>query len=176
MTETTYIEIGYTQKTHGVQGELKLFVEDRYYEDLIKNERIFVEQKGAKVPFFIEDLRGGGALIVKFEGVDKREAAMLLQSKKIYLRPQDLIPEAERELEVEEEENPFAHLKGYHIHDKHSGDIGPINEIIEMPQQALAVLLHKGNEVMIPLHPKLITSTDKKQKILHMDLPEGLLE
>ena len=176
MTETTYIEIGYTQKTHGVQGELKLFVEDRYYEDLIKNERIFVDQKGAKVPFFIEDLRGGGALIVKFEGVDKREAAMLLQSKKVYLRPQDLIPEDDRELEVEEEESPFAHLNGYAIHDKHSGEIGTISEIIEMPQQALALLVYKGNDVMIPLHEKLILSTDKKKKVLNMDLPEGLLD
>lgn len=174
-----YINIGYTQKTHGVHGEMKIVVEDPYLEDVLKNKRLFLDVKGVKVPYFIENLRGGdgGPLIIKLEDVSTREEAHGLQSRQVYLRPQDLIPDHLREIPVdEEEESAYANLAGYQIIDKASGPLGVIEEIIEMPQQEMAAVQYQGREVLIPLNEHFIQSIDADKKVVYMALPEGLME
>lgn len=176
MTETRYINIGYTKKLHGLQGELKLFIEERYLEDFLKNERIFLDVKGAKVPYFVADVRGKGELILKLEDVDTRDAAFALQSREVFLREQDLVPEHERELEIENETLEYERLTGFLLLDKTAGEVGRIEEVLDMPQQEMAFLKYKGREVLIPLNEQFITSIDEKGKRVFMDLPEGLLE
>lgn len=172
-----YIQIGYTQKTHGVAGELKLFIEERYWEDFLKNERLFIDVKGIKVPYFIETMRGKETPIVKFEDVDSKEAAFGLQSRGLFLRPEDLVPEDEREFEPAEDETlPFARVTGYTLIDATLGELGPIEDVFELPQQQMAVLRYQQREVLVPLHEQFIQSVDEAGKRLYVDLPEGLLE
>ena len=40
----------------------------------------------------------------------------------------------------------------------------------------MAVLDIDGRNILIPLSDQLITEIDKDQKIIHMEIPEGLLE
>jgi 16S rRNA processing protein RimM len=175
--QEAYVNIGYTQKTHGVAGELKVFVLERYWEDFLKNERFFLDVKGVKVPYFVENLRGGGTPIVKFEDVDTREAAIGLQSRELFLRREDLVPEHERELEVEADEGlEFSHLLGFQVTDETLGDLGVIGEIVEIPQQEMAVLHYRGREVLVPLNRQFIRSVDEAGKKVVMDLPEGLMD
>lgn len=177
MAETQYVNIGYTKKTHGIAGELKLVIEDRFLEDFLKNERIFLDVKGAKVPYFVASVRGKDEMILKLEEVDSRESAYTLQSREVFLREQDLIPGHEREIETEEEESlEYEHLTGFLLIDKTAGVIGPIEEVLEMPQQEMAFLRHKGREVLVPLNEQFITGVDEKGKKVMMDLPEGLLD
>ncbi len=177
MTEQKFINIGYTKKTHGIGGELKLFIEERYLEDFLKNERIFLDVKGTKVPYFVANVRGKGEMILQLEEVDNREAAFMLQSREVFLREQDLVPDHERELEVEEEEGlEYEHVAGFLLVDKTAGEVGRIAEVLDMPQQEMAFLQYKGREVLIPLNPQFVTSIDKKAKKVFTDLPEGLLD
>lgn len=172
-----YITIGHTKKTHGIAGELKVYIEERYLEDFLKNERVFLDIKGTKVPYFIRNVRGGNEYIIQFEDVDTREVAQLLQSREILLRQADMIPDGERELAVEEEETlRYAYLAGYQIKDQRLGDVGLIEEVIEMPQQEMALLHHKGREVLVPLNEHFIRSVNDESKTVHMDLPDGLLD
>lgn len=177
MAENQYINIGYTKKMHGLKGELKLVIEERFLEDFLKNERIFLDVKGAKVPYFVANVRGKGEMILQLEEVDNRDSAFALQSREVFLREQDLIPDEQRELETEEEQAlEYEHLVGFLLIDKYLGDIGHIEEVLEMPQQEMAFLKHKGREVLIPLNPQFITSVDEKNEKVYVDLPEGLLE
>ncbi|MCW5923757.1 MAG: 16S rRNA processing protein RimM [Saprospiraceae bacterium] len=177
MAENQYINIGYTKKMHGLKGELKLVIEERFLEDFLKNERIFLDVKGAKVPYFVANVRGKGEMILQLEEVDNRDSAFALQSREVFLREQDLIPDEQRELETEEEQAlEYEHLVGFLLIDKYLGDIGHIEEVFEMPQQEMAFLKHKGREVLIPLNPQFITSVDEKTEKVYVDLPEGLLE
>lgn len=172
-----YVIIGHTKKTHGVMGELKAHIEARYVEDFLKNERIFLDVKGTKVPYFIRNVRGAQEFIIHLEDVDNRDAAYGLQSREILLRQTDLIPEEERELEVEEEEEMlYARLVGYEITDRTLGVVGSIDEVLEMPQQEMAYLKYQGREVLIPLNEQLLIEVDDRAKTVLMDLPEGLLE
>lgn len=177
MAEHTYINIGQTRKTHGVNGEMKISIEDRYLEDFLKNERIFLDVKGVKVPYFVASVRGKGEIILLLEEVTSKEAAFALQSREIHLREQDLIPDHERELEIEEEEElEYAHVAGFMLIDQTLGEIALVREVLDMPQQEMAFLDYQGREVLIPLNAQLIVSIDKEKRSLLMDLPDGLLD
>ena len=166
-------QIGFTKKPHGLKGELKLHVEDRYLEDLMNAEVVVLLIKGKPTPFFIEDVRIGNAIIGKFEDVDSPEVALSIANKEMSLRDEDIIPDDEREIEVE----GLQYLKciGYTIFDGEN-KIGEISEILEYPQQEMAVVEYENREVLIPLNKAFIVKQDDKAKTFVMDLPEGLLE
>jgi len=177
MADHVYINIGHTRKTHGVNGEMKINIEERYLEDFLKNERIFLDVKGVKVPYFVASVRGKGDIILLLEEVDNKEAAFALQSREIHLREQDLIPDDEREIEIEPEaELEYAHVEGFLLIDKTLGEIAPIREVLDMPQQEMAFVDYQGREVLIPLNAQLIIAVDKKKRTVLMDLPDGLLD
>jgi 16S rRNA processing protein RimM len=161
------IKIGFTKKPHGLKGEIKLVVEDRYLEDLMETELVLIDIKGKPTPFFIEDI------IAKFEDVDTPELALVISSKELFIREQDLIPDAERELLIEQ--LPYAHCIGYTIYWDNTV-IGTIEDIIEYPQQEMAVIMHNGREVLVPLNPHFVSKLDNDKKEIYMDLPEGILD
>ena len=174
MAEPQYITIGRTRKAHGLSGELKVSIEERYLEDFMKNERIFLEVKGVKIPYFIASVRGGGEMILKLEEVDNRDTATLLQAREVMLREQDILPDHAREYEVEGLE--YEHLTGYTMIDETLGEVGVIDEVLEMPQQEMAFLKYKNREVLVPLNTQFILSVDESNRRVHMDLPDGLLD
>ena len=177
MAEIQYVIIGRTRKAHGLTGELKVSIEEKYLEDFMKNERIFLEIKGSKIPYFIDNVRGGGEMILKLEEVDNRDTATLLQGRDVLLREQDILPDHKREFEFEEEEGlEYEHLAGYTLVDETLGAIGVIDEVLEMPQQEMAFLKYKNREVLVPLNEQLIRSIDEAKRQVIMDLPDGLLD
>lgn len=174
--EQNYVAIGYTKKAHGLSGELKVSIEAAYLEDFLKNERVFIAVKGTKIPYFIAQMRGKGELIVQFEELHDRDAAIMLQSKEIFLREEDLLADHERELEMEDDGLKYEHLTGYTIWEQTQGEIGVIGEVLDMPQQEMAFVRYKGREILIPLNENFITGIDDKVRMVRMSLPEGLLD
>ncbi len=172
-----YISIGFTKKCHGVKGDLKVQVEDQYFEDFAKANAIFIEVKGKHVPYFIEKIRSGNDLLLKLEEIDSKESAHQLTSKEIFLQPHQILRVEERELEIPEEEKlEFEKYIGYSIIDKELGNIGEIKEVIEFPQQEMAVIFQDEKEIFIPLHQDLLEKIEEKKQYIHMNLPEGLLD
>ena len=93
---------------------------------------------------------------------------MLLRSQDIRLHSQETI--------APQEISSFDQLVGFVIIDEIVGRVGTIEEVVEYPQQELAVVQYKGREVMIPLHEQLIESIDPKGRVIKMTLPEGLVD
>ncbi len=166
-----YIQIGRVSKTHGIDGALKLKINERYFDDFAEAEVLFVELAGKHVPYFVEEMRGGLDPIVKFEDLDQREEAQKLSGKVLYLRESDLLP-----MEEESALEQFERYQGYTLVDETLGEIGPIDEIMEMPGQYMAACQYQGREVLIPLNKVFIKGVDVGQQVLKMDLPEGLLD
>ena len=165
--------IGATKKPHGLKGELKLYVEEKYVEDLMNAEILMIDIKGRPTPFFIEDIRFGNNIIAKFEDVNTPEAAMSIANKEISLRESDLIPDDEREIEIET--MPYEHCIGYTIVNE-GETVGVIDNIVEYPQQEMAILNYKNKVVLVPLNQHFIKKVDDKNKLIEMVLPEGLLD
>lgn len=166
------ISIGYTKKPHGLKGELKVQIEEVFVDDFLEADTIFLEMKGKKVPFFIENAREGNEILVKLEEVDSRETADTLSGKEIFLREED-IDLTEDEEETEED---FSEYIGFEIQDIALGPIGIIEEIIEYPQHSVAVISYQNREVLIPMNRVFIRDIQPDKKILIMELPQGLLE
>ncbi len=165
------ILIGHTKKTHGAAGEIKVFVEDHYLDDFAQSEVVFINIQGKPAPFFIENLRVAGDLLLKLEEIDTPAQAKTITSSEIFLRKQDI-----SHVEINEDLASFRQYEGFEIEDEHLGRIGKIVEVIELPQQELAVVIYQDREVMIPLHADLVRKIDKKTSTLLLQLPEGILD
>ncbi len=169
-----YQPIGAFRKPHGLKGELRLHVEDAFLDDFLRAEVLFVEWSGKMVPFFIDAIRGRGELIVKLEDVDSREDAQTLHAHEVFLRLQDV--SAGMDENREPAPDNLQACTGFRIEDVEAGEIGRIEEILEMPEQLMAIIRREEKELMIPLTPDFIVEKDDREKRLRMDLPEGLLD
>lgn len=167
------VAIGYTKKPHGLKGEIKLQVEERFIEDLMNTEVIVLDIKGKKVPFFVEDVRVGNNIIAKFEDVNTPDAALSIAGKELFLRESDILDDSEREIEIEV--SPFADCVGYAIVEN-GNVIGTIEEIAELPQSDMAILTINEKEVLIPLNDAFVKKIDARHKQIVVELPEGLLD
>lgn len=166
------VNIGRIRKPHGIDGVVKALVEDGFLESFVESEVVFIELRGGRVPFFIEGLDLGSDLLVKFEEVDSREEALELSGKALFLREGDILENVRQEDQV----GGFRRFEGFTIIDKHTGRVGVIEEVVELPQQWMAVVNYQGRELLIPLNMVLITRVREAEKLLEMDLPEGILE
>lgn len=170
-----YINIGYTKKVYGVKGEIKIHVESKYLEDFLKADIAFIELAGKQVPYFIESLHPAFPIIGKFEDINSREEALDIVAKKVFLRSSDLIPAEERTLPVEAESLQYKVCEGFMMLDINAGKIGKIKEVLEYPQQEMALVAYKGKEILIPMNDQLIVKINEAEKLVEVDLPEGLL-
>ena len=167
-----FIEVGKIGKVHGLLGETKIILHDSFESLLGELVCIFIHQNGQYVPYFVEYIRGNGQLL-KLESIDDPNEAKLLSQKTFYLK-RDMIPEMLLVAEsVSESNHPWE--VGYLISDHNLGEIGSINQVIEMPMQILAEVNYQNKEVLIPINEHYIVSIDSAKKIIYMDLPEGLL-
>lgn len=161
-------EIGWTGKAHGLRGEIKLRVLEHYEEDFLMVPSVLIGDP--PVPYFIESLRGGGAIIAKFEGLDSREAVSLLSNKPLYVLS-SLV-----QAHTPEPDTPYDEMIGWYIEAEGYPVLGPITSIVDLPEHYLAELEHAGKTVLIPLHQNLILGGRPGDKTVLMMLPEGLLD
>ncbi|MFK7934861.1 MAG: ribosome maturation factor RimM, partial [Saprospiraceae bacterium] len=166
--------IGYTKKAKGLDGSIKVKIFDEHLEDFAQAEVLFLEISGKHLPYFIEKVEVQSDLVVQFEDVADRNTAAMLTGKSIFMRESDLLAEEDKQLELEELE--YAFLTGFLMKDETVGEVGKIEEVVELPQQEMAVVSYQNKEIMIPLNEQLITEIKEKEQFLIVDLPAGLLE
>jgi 16S rRNA processing protein RimM len=157
-------------KAHGYKGELIVSVLFVIPDISAKTEFIFVELDGLLVPFFFETCQGqGNSLNIKFEDVDNDEESSRLCGCNLWL-PSELLPPASRKLEE------ISNFSGFSVKDKIKGNIGILREVIEMPQQQMLCIIHNSKEILIPVAEEIIVRIDKKNKTIHIDAPDGLID
>ncbi len=169
-----YVEIGYTKKVHGLIGELKAFINERYLEDFVSAKCLFIELNGNNVPYFPENIRLGNEIIIKLEDVNEVGTARLLQSKKIYLDQKHILKPSERKIEVKGQE--YIDIEGFEMLSVDGTKIGEVIETIDMPAQKMAIVKIGEEEKIIPLNQYFVKELNRHTRQIIMDLPEGLLE
>ncbi len=167
-----YIEIGFTKKTHGVDGGLKIDIHEQFLDDFLKAPAVFINMPGGKVPYFLDGIRDAGMLIATFENITSKEKAIPLTGKAILLPAKDI---SNVEVPIKEVTD-FKFLKGFTMIENKAGKVGIIESVEEYPQQEMALVKTGSKTKLIPLHPTLITRIDTKAKKIYCSLPEGLLE
>ena|SRR5688500_7201042 len=109
----------------------------------------------------------GTRFLVRFEGTDSREQAMLLRGP-LYIEPGET-----RTLEEDE----FWHddLTGCDVFVEGSR-VGTVTSVLSGPVQDLLQIETDGGERLIPLVKDIVTSVDISGKRIELDPPEGLLD
>ena len=170
MTKNECYELGRITKTHGIKGEVNIWLDVDYpdeYEDL---ESVFVEVKNELVPYFVEKiLIRPNQTIVQFEDIDTFEKAETLVGASLYL-PLDTLAE------LEEDQFYYHEIVGFQVVDKTLGALGKVNTVYSMQVQDLVSMEYQSKEVLIPMSDQIVLLADKEAKILHVDLPEGLID
>ncbi|WP_438963755.1 ribosome maturation factor RimM [Winogradskyella sp.] len=163
--------LGKIVKKYSFKGEL-LAKLDTDEPDLYSNlDAIFVDLRGNMVPFFIErsQLHKSDLLRLKFEDVDSEADADSLLKSDLYL-PLDLLPK------LEGDKFYFHEVIGFSIKDKNFGEVGIIKNINDSTAQALFEIDSDGTEILIPMNDEFIVKVDRKNKTIHVNTPEGLID
>ena len=166
-----YFSIGKLVSVFGLQGEFILKHSLGKKTTLQGVEAIFLEErKNSFIPYFIQkaSVKDHEHVFVKLEGVDTKEDARRLVQTPVYLLEDDFKKQTSSSA-------PLSML-GYTVKDKQQGELGVIEEVIEMPMQVLVKVIYKEKEVLLPLNEQSLIKMDKKQQVIHVDLPDGLLD
>ncbi len=167
-----YVSIGHTKKARGFKGALRVALHEPYLEDFFATEVVFLKLNEQLLPFFIKEIVEEGDLVVCFEEVDTKESAQKLTGKELFLAEKDIRSATGQGSSAKLKEEQFI---GFTIFDKTYGEVGTIEEIVALPQQAMAIVRYNRKEILIPLSDAFIEEIEKSNRILSMDLPEGLL-
>jgi 16S rRNA processing protein RimM len=166
------IKIGRILKPHGIHGELA-FEFDMDVFDEGDPTCVILEFDGILVPFFIKSYRlknhENGLLLL--ENIDTEEDAKELIKADMYILRSEL--SADTLSDIAESPDYFV---GYTILD---GDktIGKIVSVDYSTENVLWNVVSENNEeLLIPVSEEFITTIDDDNFVLHLQLPEGLLE
>jgi 16S rRNA processing protein RimM len=118
----------------------------------------------------IEEIKSfsNNLLILKFSEVNSEDEADDIILKNIFI-------ESKNYKTTEQKGFFYDELIRFNVYNQ-SKRIGVIERInIELPQPVFEVLIN-SKIVMIPIHEDLIDKIDKKNNIIHIDIPDGLIE
>lgn len=170
--------IGKFHKTHALKGELNAVL-DIDAEFLDTEHPLIVNVDGIFVPFYCESVRPKGhfASLVKIQGIDSEDKARDFVNKEIYALKTD-VDDFIGEEENEDREGAYADdFIGFHIIDANTGkEIGEITELELSTANPLFIVNGDDGKVFIPIADEFFSSVDAENKVIVMDLPEGLAD
>ena len=172
MTKDDCYQVGHITKTHGVSGELVLFLDVDQPDEYAELESVLLEVKGELIPYFIESIAvvKGSRAIVAFEDIDTIEQAERLINCGAFLPLDELEP-------ITDETRFYFHeIVGYQIVDAEVGELGIVRGVYAMNAQDLIAMDYQGKEVLIPINSDIVRTVDRVNQKLNVALPDGLLE
>lgn len=162
-------KIGLFNKPHGIHGELSFTFTDDIF-DRVECDYLVCLLDGIFVPFFIEEyrFRSDSTALVKLEGVESAERARMFTNIEVYF-PVKYVDESEPT------ELTWNYFIGFTMTDIRAGELGQIVDVDQTTVNILFVVDYDKEELLIPAQEEFITEIDHAQKIITVDLPEGLL-
>ncbi len=171
MNKADCFHLGHIAKLHGYKGGVSLFLDVTNHEDYRGLDLIFIDINNNLTPFFIDSmsLKNNGFATLMLEGVSDEVSAKKLVRKEVYL-PAEILPELDGV-------NFYDHeVVGFKVIDEEHGDIGIMQQVIDLKVNPLLQIDKDGKEVLVPLIEGVVKKVDRKKKELHILAPGGLIE
>ena len=171
ITRDEVLKIGKLKKPYGIKGELSLVFDKPAYAG-VDTEFYFLDIDAIFVPFLVEEITfiTDTAARVKFEDFDDEARAARLANLPVFLL-REQVPE-----ELDEENPGWDFFIGYRIIDQHDRDLGAIEGVDAATLNVLFIVKKANEEYLIPATDDFITRVNDEQKIICMNLPEGLID
>ena len=167
ISEADVYRIGRLGKPHGVHGEISMQVDDDVF-DRVDADCLILMIDGILVPFFIEEyrFRSDTTALIKFIDIDTVERARELTNCDVYFLRNQADSDAA-------DDYTWAFFVGFDLVEAHSGKT--IGRIAQVDDSTSNILFCLDDGRLIPAAEELITSVDRHQRQIIMQLPEGLL-
>ena len=161
-------KIGVIGKTHGVKGELSVQIDDDVF-DRVDADYLVLSLDGIFVPFFLEEYRfkSDEVALIKFLNIDTQERARELTGTEVFFP---------RSLAEDGADAPLskAQIVGFAIvNDSNDKEVGRIAHIDDTTVNTLFEL---EDGTLIPATDDMVVEIDLDNRIIRMNLPEGLLD
>lgn len=159
INDSDIVTTGTIVRTHGKQGELQCRTTNEYWDDA-EATFLILRINAIPVPFRVLDWRVKGQdLLFTLKGITTEEQALALVGCEVSMLRSDIVNPEEQAL------LSWQDIVGYRIGE------ATIEQIDDSTANVLAQL---SDGRLVPLHEDLITDIDHDQRIVTMNLPEGL--
>lgn len=163
--------LGKIVRKYSFKGEVLIKLdtdEPELYKEL---ESVLVDYNNNLIPFFIQQsgLHKSTLLRVRFDDVDTEEKADELIGLEVYL-PLSFLPE------LDDDQFYYHEIIGFTAEDVNFGKIGIVKGVNDSAAQALFEIERDGKQILIPVNDDFIKKVDKKNKVLLLDTPVGLID
>lgn len=164
------INVGMLVNTHGLRGEVKVkvltdFPELRFHKDAVVHLQLAQKQIALKIAGVRESK---GQLIVKFDGYDDINQVESWKGSLLTISEEEL-------QELDDDEAYFHELQDAAVYDMEGTLLGTVSEIIETGANAVLRVKTKDKDILIPFVRAFVKEFDRKNKIMKVELMEGLL-
>ena len=155
----------------GIRGEVKIksYAEDPARFKKISEVALRIGGKEA-VDYKIEHARiSGGMVVVKFAGIDDRNAAELLRNADVFMDRDDLEP-------LKPGQHYIRDLIGMTIIDDETGEtVGTLGDVLtDRPQDIYVIAADDGSEFLLPAVPEFVRRIDEDTREIRVRLIEGI--
>ena len=167
---TDHVKIGTVVSKHGYKGDIKISVSSNNLDTFPDLKYLFIDLDGCFIPFTIDNVSSfsKNVLIVKLKEIRSEDEVDEVIHKNIYADSTEM------------ESNIGS---GFFYNDLINFDvitdykkIGRIDNINSKLPQPVFEIIYDSRKVLIPIHEDLIKKIDKKNRIIYLDIPNGLLE
>lgn len=174
ITRDELIAIGHFNKAHGVNGEVSATI-DIDIDALHGLSCLVSDMDGIFVPFFVEACRPktSETVLLTIDGIVSEQDAVRLVNHDIYALKSEFRDESEA---GDADAYPLDFFIGYELQDSDRRRVGEITDVDEQTDNALFIVKRDGEEIMVPASDDLIVEFDLDDKLMVMDLPQGLVD
>ncbi|NIW80827.1 MAG: 16S rRNA processing protein RimM [Calditrichae bacterium] len=165
-----YIAIGKITRTHGTAGYMEAIPYSDLPERFQKLKTLYIENEFGMQGFIVEDVQiSPRKSLLKFKGLDEREAVRFLAGKEIW------VPEVQK-IDLPDDTYFIHDLIGLKVFDIHGHYIGRLEEVFSNAGNDIYRVKVEDKEVLLPAVSQFIKKINLKEKKMIVELIEGMLE
>jgi 16S rRNA processing protein RimM len=165
-----HVKVGTVVSKHGYKGDIKINISSFNLNTFPDIDHLFMELDGSFIPFSINEIKSfsKNVLIVKLKEINSEKEVDEFIHKNIYV---DFT-----KIESKKDSGFFYNdLINFNVF-RDSQKIGTIENINSNLPQPVFEIRYSSRLVLIPIHEDLIKEIDRENNIIHLDIPNGLLE
>lgn len=148
----------------GVRGEVRVEVSSGVPQRFAPGDVVYIE--GSR--YQVRDRRHvPGGMVVRFHGIDSRNAAEALRGKRVHVREKAVPPPPE-------DTYYYYQVLGMQVVTVEGEEVGAVTEILTTGANDVYVVRREGKETLVPAIADVVVEVDVERRRMVVDLPEGL--
>jgi len=167
MAELDLFTIGQIVAPHGVRGDVRIYPDTDFPKRFLKMKYGYIDGKKYEVESARLHKR---VVLMKFVGVDDRNAAELLVKKDLQVPREDLVP-------LQKGQHYIYDILGSAVYDLQGHELGKLTDVLRTgSNDVYVVTADGGKETLLAAIPDVIKSIDESAKKIVVDPPEWVDE